>query len=184
MYMLKSSFALMVTASVLCSLAVGLLGPVYPIFVVNRFSASFLDLGVLYAIFGLAAAVFKAPAGKFVDVYGGKKVFLVSVFIGAICSLLYIFTFDIMQLCIIEFFYGFSYALQRPAFVVLVVNMSEKGRRGLFLGLTESVFDAATAIGALLSTTIVSAFGFEPLFLTSFGCQAVTGFFIFKSKIQ
>jgi predicted MFS family arabinose efflux permease len=62
--------------------------------------------------------------------------------------------------------------------------MGEKGRRGLFLGVTESVYDAATAIGALLSTALVSALGFEPLFLTSFGCQALTSFLILKSKFE
>ncbi|MEM3626625.1 MAG: MFS transporter [Candidatus Bathyarchaeia archaeon] len=180
--MLKSSFALVATASVLCSLAVGLLGPIYPIFVVDRFSASFLDLGVLYAIFGLTAAIFKVPAGKLVDIHGERKVFLTSVFIGAICSLSYAFAFNLAQLYIIEFLSGFSYALQRPAFVVLVVNISEKSKRGLFLGVTESVYDAAAAIGALLSTAIVSALGFESLFLTSFGCQAATGFFMLKIK--
>ncbi|MEM3641099.1 MAG: MFS transporter, partial [Candidatus Bathyarchaeia archaeon] len=96
----------------------------------------------------------------------------------------YVFAFNLMQLYIIEFLSGFSYALQRPSFIILVVNISDKSKRGLFFGVTESIYDFATAIGALLSTAIVSALGFEPLFLTSFGCQAATGFFMVKSKLE
>ena len=80
--MRRSSVLLMITLSTLSSLGVGLLSPVYPIFVVNRFSASLVDVGVLAAVFGLVAAVFKPPAGILVDLYGKEKVFFAGVMVG------------------------------------------------------------------------------------------------------
>jgi MFS family permease len=178
--MLKSSVLLLIALSTLNSLGVGLLGPVYPIFVVNRFSASFVDIGLLYAVFCLVAALFKIPAGKLVDVHGEERVLFIGVMVGAACSLAYIVTSNLIQLYIIEFFFGISYALQRPSLLTLVSNLGGKERKGLFLGMFESFYDVAEAMAAVLSTIIASKVGFEPLFLLCSGFQATTGFFVLK----
>ncbi|MGQ9625100.1 MAG: MFS transporter [Candidatus Bathycorpusculaceae bacterium] len=179
--LLKSRVLLLLTLSTLYSLGVGLLGPVYPVFVVNRFSASFIDIGVLYAVFCLTAAIFKAVAGKLVDVYGKEKVFFAGVMVGAVCSLFYVFAFNLAHLYLIEFFFGISYALQRPSILTLLVDFSDKNKRGLFLGIFESAYDIAEAAAALLSTLIATKIGFESLFFICSGCQATTGLFVLKS---
>jgi len=180
--MKKSSILFMITVSTLSSLGVGLLGPVYSIFVVNRFSASLVDVGVLVAIYGLVAAIFKTPAGRLTDLYETEKVFFAGVMVGAACSLSYILVFDLTQLYVIEFFFGISHALQRPALLSLIMDMSDRDKRGLHLGMFESISDVAGAVAALLSVTIASMFGFEPLFFICSACQATTGFFVLKSR--
>jgi len=178
--MRKSPILFMLTLSTLSSLGVGLLGPIYPIFVVNRFSASFIDFGLSYAILCSVAAIFKTPAGRLVDIYGKKKIFFVGIMIGAICSLSYVFILNLMQLYVVDFFFGLSYALQRPALLALAADLSDDNR-GLFLGAFESAYDVAEAIAAVLSVLIVSQFGFEPIFLISSSFQMTTGFFVLKS---
>jgi len=101
---------------------------------------------------------------------------------GAACSLAYIFAFDLTQLYIIEFFFGASYAFQYPALLALATDISDRDRRGLFLGIFEFLQDAVGAVAALLSVVIVSILGFESLFFICSGCQATTGFFILKSR--
>jgi len=179
--MRRSSILFMIVLSTLSSLGVGLLGPIYPIFVFNNFSASLVDVGILSAVFSLVAAVFNAPAGRLSDLYGREKIFFTGVMIGALCSLSYIFAFDLTQLYIIESFFGISFALQRPVLLALMADMSDKHERGLFLGMFESVYDMAWAVAALLSGIIVSMFGFELLFIMGSGFQASTGFFVLKS---
>lgn len=49
--MRRQQIALMITLSTLSSLGMGLLSSIYPIFVLNRFSASVLDVGMLAAVF-------------------------------------------------------------------------------------------------------------------------------------
>ena len=76
MLRLKSrSLMLALALSTLYSLGVGLLGPIYPIFVVNRFSATIMDVGFLYALFCGVAALFKIAAGKLSDTYEKERVF-------------------------------------------------------------------------------------------------------------
>ncbi|MEM3577648.1 MAG: MFS transporter [Candidatus Bathyarchaeia archaeon] len=180
--MRKSSILFVTTLSTLSTLGVGLLGPVYPIFIINRFSASAVDLGVLYAIFCFTTAIFKVLSGKLVDSLGKSQVFFVGVAIGAVCSLSYIFAVDIIQLYLIEFFYGLSYALQRPALLTLMFDASNTCNRGFFLGMFESIYDLTEAFAAVFSVIIVSKFGFEPLFLMCSGCQATTGILILKAE--
>jgi MFS family permease len=182
--MLKSSRALMlvITLSTLYSLGVGLLGPIYPIFVVNRFSASVLDIGILYAIFCLVAAVFKIVSGRLADTYGKERIFLAGVIMGALCSLGYIYVLSLPQLYIVEFFFGVAHAFQRPSLLALMVDLSDKKRRSTVLGVFESVYDVTEAVAAMLATVIASRIGFETLFLICSGCQATTGLVVFKYK--
>lgn len=180
--MLKSAVLFAIALSTLSALGVGLLGPIYPIYVVNRFSVSFVDVGVLYAVFCCVAAVFKMFGGRLADVYGKEKIFLIGVVMGALCSLGYVFASDLLHLYIIEFFFGISYALQRPSFLVLMADMSEKDTRGLFFGMSESICDIAEATAAVLSVIIVSRIGFEPLFFACSACQATAGICVIKLK--
>lgn len=157
--MQRKPILFIVTLSTFSSLGIALLGPVYSIFVIDRFSASIIDVGVLSAIFSLVAAIFKAPAGRLTDLYGKEKIFLIGAVTGAVCSLSYVFAFDLIQLYIIEFFFGLSVALQRPALLTLTMDVSEKGNRGFILGLFESADDIVWAVAAVLSVIIVGRFG-------------------------
>lgn len=180
--MRKSSVVFVTMLSTLSTLGVGLLGPVYPIFIISRFSASAVDLGILYALFCLTTAFFKVFAGRLVDVFGKGEVFFAGVTVGAICSLSYIIASDLIQLYLIEFFYGFSYALQRPALLALMFEVSNTNKTGILLGMFESVYDFTEAFAAVFSVIIVSKFGFEPLFLMCSGCQATTGILILRAE--
>jgi len=182
MLRLKSrSLMLALALSTLYSLGVGLLGPIYPIFVVNRFSATIMDVGLLYALFCGVAALFKIVAGKLSDSYGKERIFSVGVLMGAMCSLSYIYVPNITGLYIIEFLFGISYALQRPSLLALIVDLGEK-RSGTVLGIFESIYDITEAVAALLATFIATKIGFETLFYICSGCQATTGIFILKYK--
>lgn len=182
--MLKSSRTLMLTLalSTLYSLGVGLLGPIYPIFVVNRFSASILDIGLLYAIFCFVSAIFKMAAGRLVDIYKKEHIFTFGVMMGAFCSLGYVYVYTLPQLYVIEFLFGVSHALQRPSLLALMVDLSDRKRRGTVFGMFESIYDITEAAAALLATVIASKVGFETLFFICSGCQATTGLFILKYK--
>ncbi|MBS7642640.1 MAG: MFS transporter [Candidatus Bathyarchaeia archaeon] len=172
--------AFMVTLNTLCSLGVGLIGPIYPIFILNRFSASIIDVGLLLTIFGFVSALFKAPAGKMIDVYGREKVFFTGAILGSLCSVAYIFTSDILHLYILEFLSGISYALQNPARLTLIVELTSKEDKGLLIGISESIYDIAGSIATLIAVAMVSNLGFESIFFVCSGCQIITGLLVIR----
>ncbi|MBC7130600.1 MFS transporter [Candidatus Bathyarchaeota archaeon] len=177
----KTIIAVMVL-STLYSIGVGLLGPVYPIFVVNRFAASVLDIGFLYAVFGVVTALFQIIAGKLADSYGKEHIFFLGVMMGALCSLSYICASSLEQLYIIEFMFGISYAMQRPSLLAFMIELSDRKSRSTVLGMFESIYEMIEALAALLATIIISQVGFETLFFICSGCQATTGIVILKYK--
>lgn len=180
--MRREQILFMVTLSTLSSLGAGLLGSIYTIFVLNRFPASTLDLGILLSVFGFSSAIFKMVSGKMIDMYGKKVIFLVGVILGALCSLAYIFACDIMHLYLIEFFLGLSYALQDPARLTLIIEASGKRRKGLIIGLSESAYDIAGSIAAFIAAAIVSMAGFEPVFIICSGCQIMAGIMVLRLR--
>ncbi|MEM1673253.1 MAG: MFS transporter [Candidatus Bathyarchaeia archaeon] len=175
---MQRRLALMITLSFLSSLAMGLLAPIYPLFILNRFSVSVIDIGFLFTVFGFTSALFKVIAGKMVDVYGKERIFLAGVLIGAICSIAYIFASNIIQLYLLEFLFGVSYALEDPARLAMIAELGGRKRRGLMFGISESAYEIAGSIAALIATIIVSNFGFETVFIACSGCQIVSGFVI------
>lgn len=179
---MRRRLTLIVTLSFLSSLGAGLLGPVYPLFVLNRFSVSVVDVGFLLTVFGFSSALFKVIAGKMVDAYDKEKIFLSGVILGAACSLAYIFASDVIQLYLLEFLSGVSYALEDPARLVIISEMGGRKRKGLIFGISESAYELAGSLAALIAALIVSNFGFESIFIACSGCQIMSGLVILGSS--
>jgi len=178
---MRKPVILMFTLSLLSSLCIGLVGPIYPIYVLKKFSATILDTGIVYAIFCIVAAAFKAPIGKIADKYGKVRVYLAGVTLGIACMLSYIFASHVAQLYVIEFFSGLSYALERPALLALMADLTTRRNSGFLMGLFDSAYDLAEAAAAVLSVIIVSKFGFEALFGMCSCFEALSGVLAVKS---
>lgn len=179
---MRRRLTLIVTLSFLSSLGMGLLGPIYPLFVLNRFSVSLVDVGFLLTAFGLSSALFKIIAGKMVDAYGKEKIFLIGVLVGAICSIAYIFASNVAQLYLLELLSGISYALEDPARLAMIAEAGGRKRRGLIFGISESAYEIAGSLAALIAVAIATNFGFESVFITCSGCQIMSGLVIIGSS--
>lgn len=175
---MRRQLTLIVTLSFLSSLGVGLLGPIYPLFVLNRFSASVVDVGLLLTVFGLSSALFKIISGKMVDIYDEKRIFLIGVILGAGSSLAYMFVSNIIQLYLLELISGISCALEDPARLVMISDLSGRKKRGLIFGISESAYELAGSLATLIAAIIVSNFGFESIFIACSGCQVMSGLMI------
>lgn len=173
--------AAVTAVGMLSSLCSGLLGPVYPIFVLQRVQGNLTDVGMLYALFYLTSAVFKIYAGKLVDKYGKTRIFVLGGIMGALCTLGYALSFTSLHLYVLEFFNGVAYALQRPAFLVLLTEATKPQSRGFEMGIFDSVYDLAGVIASLVSVLIVVSFGFDFLFYLCSGFQATSGFVVLAS---
>ncbi|MEM1586658.1 MAG: MFS transporter [Candidatus Bathyarchaeia archaeon] len=179
---MRRQLALIVMLSFLSSLGVGLLGPIYPLFVINRFSVSVVEVGFLLTVFGFSSALFKIIAGKMVDVYGKEKIFLIGVVFGSVCSLAYIFASNIIQLYLLEFLSGISYALEDPARLAIIAELGEGKMKGLMFGISGSAYEMASSLAALIAVIIVSNLGFESVFIACSGCQIMSGLVILSSS--
>src|SRR3990172_1185286 len=171
-----------IAASVFSSLYAGLVGPVYPIFVLQKFSGAITDIGLLYATFYITSAGLKLFTGRLVDKFGKVPIFLIGGSISAACTLAYTLNFNITQLYMLEILNGVAYALQRPAFLVLLTDVTSSKKRGRQMGMFDSVDDLAGAVSSLVSVLIVASFGFQFLFSLCSGFQATSGLIVLTSR--
>ena len=178
---MNRALAAIIAASVFSSLYAGLVGPVYPIFVLQKFSGSITDVGLLYTSFYLAAAVLKIFTGRLVDKVGKVPIFLMGGALGAACTLIYTLNLTITQLYLLEIFNGLAFALQRPAFLVLLTDATVPQKRGFQMGLFDSAEDLAGAVSSLISVIIVASLGFQFLFYLCSGFQATSGLIVLTS---
>jgi MFS family permease len=173
------TLAAIAAACVLSSFCSGLIGPVYPIFILHKVEGSLKDIGLLYGFFYVVSATLKILAGKLVDKYGRTKIFVFGGILGALCTWGYIVSFNPLHLYILEFFNGLAYALQSPAFLVLLSEATSPQNRGFEIGVLDSTYDLAGAVASFISGSIVVIFGFDFLFYLCSGFQAVSSVIVF-----
>lgn len=177
---MSRALALVIIMGVLNSASIGLIGPIYPIFVTNRLDGSLSDVGLLYAIFYLSSAFSKIITGKLSDVYGRHKVFLSGALLGAIATFGYTLASKITHLFILELLNGIAFALERPALLALTVDLSKPGNLGFSVGLLDSATDLITASTSLLVAIVVGFFDINFLFYLCSGLQAISGFLVLR----
>ncbi|MEM2914127.1 MAG: MFS transporter, partial [Candidatus Bathyarchaeia archaeon] len=125
------------------------------------------------------SAVLKILAGKLVDKYGKTKIFVFGGVLGAMCTWGYILSFSPVHLYLLEFFNGLAYALQSPAFFVLLSEATCPQNRGFEIGIFDSIYDLAGAAASIISGSIVAIFGFDFIFYVCSGFQVASSFLIF-----
>ncbi len=179
--MTRKIFIIFLIASILSSLTVGLIGPVYPIFITEKISASIIDVGMIYAIFYAVSAFAKLPAGKLTDKYGTEKMLLIGCFIGAGCTFGYTLSSNLWDLIIIEVLNGIAYALNRPAMLALLADITNPKKRGFQMGSFDSIYDFSIAGSALMAGMIISFYGFDFLFYICSILQASSGLLAYRS---
>ncbi|MEM3437634.1 MAG: MFS transporter [Nitrososphaerales archaeon] len=177
---MSRALALVILIGILNSASIGLIGPIYPIFVTNRLAGSLSDVGLLYAIFYLSSAFLKIITGKLSDIYGRQKVFLLGAFLGAIATFGYTLASNVIHLSILEFLNGTAFAFERPALLALTVDLSRPENLGLNFGLLDSATDLIIALTSLLVAIIVGLFDISYLFYICSGLQAMSGFLVLR----
>lgn len=128
-------------------------------------------LGIPFEILGLIAAS-STITGIFVnflsgylsDIYGRKKLLLISGFIFATAPILYFFIYDPISFMLVRGYYGLATAIFMPVSLACIADLY-KYSRGFRMGL----FDTSTLIGRLLAPVtagfIIFYWGFPPVFI-------------------
>lgn len=148
--------------------ALGLLGPIYAIFV-QHVGGDILEAGIAYAIYSISI-------GIFVFLFGTSKFFadrirqmvVVGYSFLALGSLGYIFVQNTVQLFIIQIILGVAIGILDPSWSgIFSANMSEKKASkswAIWSGSTNIVIGIAAILGGL----IVTQFSFKTLFIIMF----------------
>jgi MFS transporter, ACS family, D-galactonate transporter len=139
----------------------------------DRFQLTDQDRGLLNSAFFWTYTCLQAPAGWVVDRYGVKRLFTVAVgFWGLITAATAVAAFA-WQLILLRLLLGASEALLTPASMRWIRLNCREEQRGIAIGIVMSGTKVGPAIGAWLSAFLISAYGWQMMFVLLGLCSFV-----------
>ena len=131
----------------------------------DRFLLTDQDRGLLNSAFFWTYTCLQAPAGWVVDRYGVKRLFTVAVALwGLITAATAVVTFA-WQLVLLRLLLGASEALLTPASMRWIRLNCREDQRGIAIGIVMAGTKVGPAIGAWLSAILISAYGWQMMFV-------------------
>ena len=115
--------------------------PALPLFA-KDLGATEADVGFIAAASTVVGVVASLPAGALSDLYGRRRVILVSTFVFASAPFLYLLVSSPWQLAAVRVYHGFATAIFGPVAMALVADLFQTGR-----GESMGWYSSATLIG-------------------------------------
>jgi MFS family permease len=146
--------------NVIQAIGIGIYGPITPLFTGERFSATYADVGILYAIgFGLSSMVVQIPGGKIATRYDRKKIVIVTIILSAPFFGLFALSRSFVECIIVMFLSNVILNFSWPAYQDLMMALSPPSRRGLITGISNTSFWCGMMIGSTISGILWEKFG-------------------------
>ena len=112
----------------------------------------------------MASAMFVLVFGRFADMFGRKRIFLLGTFCVIVSSVIAAFATNANMLIIARFMQGMSAAMLYATQVALVSSAYPPAKRGQVIGLVVSMIYFGLTIGPLLGGFVVDEFGWRASF--------------------
>jgi MFS family permease len=171
-------FIKLTLALFLISTAFYFLLPTLPVYVIEVMGVTNKQVGLLIAIYTLAAIIVRPFAGMAVDLYGRKTILISSVIVFTLVFLGYPWIGLFIPLLFLRFFHGLSWGVSTSAVFTTIVDIVPIRKRGRGLGYSGLSFNLAMAIGPVIGLAVMGKGRFTAMFLSAFAI-AVAGSVIF-----
>lgn len=171
-------FILLSTALFLISTAFYFLLPTLPVYVVKEMGLTNREVGLIVAVYTLAALIIRPFAGIAVDLLGRKFLLLLSSVLFTLVFLGYPWMTLIVPLLILRFIHGLNWGVATSAVFTVVVDIVPQKKRGRGLGYSGLAFNLAMAIGPVIGLMVMAEDRYNAMFYCAFGL-AVLGSIVF-----
>lgn len=153
--------------------SVGLLAPIYAVFVLDRIEGASLEIvGFATAIYWISRVISVMPLSRLMDKVKGEKDEYYLMILGTLLisslPLCYIFASTAWHIYLIQALNGIAFSLVIPAWRVIFTKNMDKDRVGFEWSLDDVGVGIATAISAALGAMVAERLGFEALFIFIF----------------
>jgi len=132
-----------------------------------QFNVDAVTLGWITSAYIISAAVFIVPFGRYADIIGRKKIFLIGLAIFTIASLCCALAPTEALLIAARFLQGIGGAMIFATSVAIVTQVYGPGERGWALGITIATVYAGLSIGPFLGGILTDRFGWPAIFLVN-----------------
>lgn len=149
-------------------LAMGMLVPIYAIFV-EQIGGDILDASGAWAAFALSAGILMYVIARWEDKKKHyKKMLLTGYILRSIGFLGYFFVSNTNELFAVQILLGISFAITDPSFDALYSKNLDKGHWATDWAIWEGMDMTVAALAAIIGGLIAKFYGFKPLFILMF----------------
>jgi len=164
--------------------AVGLGLPTSPL-LASRMGATWIEIGLMGAAWGLVFTFSAFLTGRISDRVGRRPVLAASAALSALAALLFLRALSVSELIIIRGLEGLAWACFWPPMEALATETVDTEQVGRGIGLITTVYGIAFAIGSFSGGSLADVFGFPLAFGTYLGTASlatVTAWFVESPK--
>ena len=156
-----------------------------PIYLIQDLQGNTAQAGILVAIFYVAAILIRPIAGKWIETYGIKKIFLISLIIYLGAAFMYFFTTTLISLAVLRFVHGIGFGMITTSTGTIVASIIPNGRKGEGMGYYGLMMNISMALGPFVGLLAITQWGSSVMFIVSavsVVIGTITGFLISLPK--
>ncbi|RLF19613.1 MAG: hypothetical protein DRZ82_05050 [Thermoprotei archaeon] len=137
--------------------------PTLPLYA-KKLGLSDPEIGVVAAASTITGIVVNFVSGLLSDIYGRKRLLVVSGMVFFSAPLLYFLAKNTLTLASVRAYYGLATAIFVPVSLALVSDLYPS-RKGTFMGLLSSATLIGRALAPTIAGTLIYLYGFSPVFI-------------------
>ncbi|MFH1253654.1 MAG: MFS transporter [Candidatus Uhrbacteria bacterium] len=144
----------------------GLLAPIFAIFAIGVIPEATIEtIGIATTIYLVSKSIFQVPAAALMDKIKGERddflMLIIGSFISAILPLFYLVMRTPLELYIIQFFIGVSYAFMFPSYMAIFTRHIDRDKEGVEWGAYFTLVDLGAALAAAIGGVLAVSVGFN-----------------------
>lgn len=135
-----------------------------PLYAMGTLGRSDDESGLLVTVFLLSAIVIRPFSGKLLDMFGKKRMLVISIMLYLLCTILYLFLKPFAILLVLRFFQGIWFSIVTTAAGSLAADIVPKNRKGAGLGYFTMSTNLAVVLGPFVGLLVIQYVSFNALF--------------------
>ena len=168
------NFTLLTLSLVLISTAFYVLMPTLPVYLQNVMHSDKNQVGVIMALYTLAAILARPFTGYILDTFGRKLLLIATISVFSLLFFLYPLATALLPLMLLRFLHGLNWGAATTSGFTLVVDFIPYEKRGRGIGYFGLSFTIAMSIGPVLGIRLMGENQYTLVFLVA-GAIAVLG---------
>jgi MFS family permease len=150
--------------------ALGLLGPIFALFVVDFIDGgNVVVAGTAASIYLITRSILQIPVATIIDKIRGEKddywLLVGGSLVATLLPILYLFISTPMQLYGVQFLLGLATAVTFPSYMAIFTRHIDKNREGTEWGIYFTITDLGAAAAASIGGVVASSAGFHQLII-------------------
>ncbi|MHB1654252.1 MAG: MFS transporter [Desulfitobacteriaceae bacterium] len=162
------NFILIALINLIIFMGFQMLMPTLPVYV-KKLGGSEALAGLVIGVFAVSSVFIRPFAGRAIDTYGRKGIFLMGLSVFLICVAAYNWLPSVLILLLFRFIHGFGWGASSTAAGTIAADIIPKKRLAEGMGYYGLASNLSMAVAPALGLFLISQYGFTALFFSSAG---------------